>query len=178
MSSAKAIKVGVVGGAGFTGGELIRLLLFHPDVNISFIQSSSNANKALYEVHKDLLGDTEIKFSSSLDTDIDVLFLCKGHGEAEKFLQENKIPSSVKIIDLSRDFRWKKNSVSDEFLYGLPELQRDKIKSAKYIANPGCFATATQLSFTSACCKWFVEGRYSCIRYDRFNRCRAIVNGN
>lgn len=136
------IKIGIAGGAGYTGGELLRILLNHPSAEIVFVHSKSNAGNLLSDVHTDLLGDTELKFSSSLSNDIDVLFLCMGHGESVKFLTENKIDSKIKIIDLSQDFRLG----SKDFVYGLPELNRAKIKSAKNIANPGCFATAIQLA--------------------------------
>lgn len=136
------IRIGIAGGAGYTGGELIRILLNHPNAEIVFVHSKSNAGNLLSDVHADLLGDTELKFSSSLSNNIDVLFLCLGHGESEKFLAENKIDSKIKIIDLSQDFRLN----SKDFVYGLPELQREKIRSAKKIANPGCFATAIQLA--------------------------------
>jgi N-acetyl-gamma-glutamyl-phosphate reductase len=147
----KKIRAGIIGGAGYTGGELIRLLLNHPSVNISFIHSRSNAGKNLSAVHQDLVGDTDLVFTSDLDglTDgnTDVIFLCVGHGEAMKFLVENKVHSATRIIDLSQDFRLKKGSVFNErnFVYGLPELNRDQIASANNIANPGCFATALQL---------------------------------
>ena len=136
------IKIGIAGAAGYTGGELIRILLNHPNAEIIFAHSKSNAGNLLSDVHTDLLGDTEMKFSSSLSDKIDVLFLCMGHGESVKFLSENKINSKIKIIDLSQDFRIN----SKDFVYGLPELNREKIKSASKIANPGCFATAIQLA--------------------------------
>ena len=141
------IKTGIIGGAGYTGGELLRILLNHPFAEITFVNSKSNAGKYLFDVHTDLIGDTTIKFSSEIKDDIDVLFLCEGHGAARKFLQENKVNDSIKIIDLSHDFRLQKQSVIDnrEFIYGLPELNRDKIIGATNIANPGCFATAIQL---------------------------------
>lgn len=149
------INVGIIGGAGYTGGELIRLLINHPQVNISYIHSRSNAGKYVYEVHKDLIGDTDLKFTNSLSLgldgaqDIDCLFLCLGHGESTKFLQENKVADSIKIIDLANDFRLQKDRVQQainrEFVYGLPEINRDAIRSAKNIANPGCFATTIQL---------------------------------
>jgi N-acetyl-gamma-glutamyl-phosphate reductase len=141
------IKIGIVGGAGYTGGELIRLLIHHPCVSIDFIHSRSNAGKSVASVHADLVGETDLQFTSELSNDIDVLFLCVGHGEAKKFLDENHIASSVKIIDLSQDFRLSQNSKfkSQSFVYGLPELNKEQIKSANYIANPGCFATAIQL---------------------------------
>jgi N-acetyl-gamma-glutamyl-phosphate reductase len=142
---ATKIKVGIVGGAGYTGGELIRILLNHPAAEISFVHSKSNAGNFLYKVHKDLQGDTDIKFSSSLSQKIDVLFLCVGHGDAVKFLSENKIDAKIKIIDLSQDFRLGESVNKRKFVYGLPELNKAQIKKAKNIANPGCFATAIQL---------------------------------
>lgn len=142
---ASKIKVGIVGGAGYTGGELIRILLNHPAVEISFINSKSNADHFVYEVHKDLQGDTDMKFSVGLSQKIDVLFLCVGHGDAVKFLSENKIDSTIKIIDLSQDFRLGESVNKRKFVYGLPELNKTAIKKAKNIANPGCFATAIQL---------------------------------
>jgi N-acetyl-gamma-glutamyl-phosphate reductase len=142
-----SIKIGIIGGAGYTGGELIRLLIHHPYAAVSFIHSRSNAGKPVHSVHQDLLGDTDLLFTDKLSDDIDVLFLCLGHGESKKFLAENTISENVRIIDLANDFRLKQNSKigNRHFVYGLPELNRDKIKSAKNIANPGCFATAIQL---------------------------------
>ena len=141
------IKVGIIGGAGYTGGELIRLLIHHPGVSVSFIHSRSNAGKPVYSVHQDLLGDTELKFSGELNDDIDVLFLCLGHGESKKFLGENKIADQVKVIDLANDFRLSPSSKHEarNFIYGLPELNREQIKTANNVANPGCFATTIQL---------------------------------
>jgi N-acetyl-gamma-glutamyl-phosphate reductase len=141
------VKVGIIGGAGYTGGELIRLLIHHPDVAVSFIHSRSNAGKPISSVHPDLVGDTDLKFTGELSDDIDVLFLCLGHGESKKFLTENKINDKIKVIDLANDFRLTKNSQLEtrSFIYGLPELNRDKIKSANNVANPGCFATTIQL---------------------------------
>ena len=143
----KKIKVGIVGGAGYTGGELIRLLIHHPYVTVSFIHSRSNAGNLVSSVHQDLIGDTDLKFAAELSQDIDVLFLCVGHGEAKKFLEANKISDAIRIIDLSQDFRLAKNSrfQNKEFVYGLPELNKERIKSASNIANPGCFATCIQL---------------------------------
>jgi len=142
-----AVKVGIIGGAGYTGGELIRLLIHHPGVFVSFIHSRSNAGKPVHSVHQDLLGDTEIKFSGELNDDVDVLFLCLGHGESKKFLTENKIDDKIKVIDLANDFRLSQSSNLEarNFVYGLPELNRDKIKKANNVANPGCFATTIQL---------------------------------
>lgn len=142
------IRVGIVGSAGYTGGELLRVLIYHPEVEIVFANSASNAGNKLYEVHNDLFGDTELTFSSDFHTDIDVLFLCVGHGDARKFLDANPVAASVKIIDLSQDYRLRANTMYQEqqFVYGLPELNREAIKSAQYIANPGCFATNIQLA--------------------------------
>lgn len=141
------IRVGIIGGAGYTGGELIRILLNHPDVTISFVHSSSNAGNTLYKVHADLLGETDLLFTDVLSNDIDVLFLCMGHGDSAAFLKENPIASTIKIIDLSQDFRLIDSSVLNDrsFVYGLPELNKDAIINAQNIANPGCFATAIQL---------------------------------
>ena len=141
------IKAGIVGGAGYTGGELIRLLIHHPDVAVSFIHSRSNADKAVASVHQDLLGETDLQFTGSLSDDIDVLFLCVGHGEARKFLSANPIAEKLKIIDLSQDFRLQQHSTLDkkQFVYGLPELNKEAIRNAGNIANPGCFATGIQL---------------------------------
>jgi N-acetyl-gamma-glutamyl-phosphate reductase len=144
----KQVRAGIIGGAGYTGGEMIRLLVNHPHVQIKFINSSSNAGNPVSKIHADLAGETDLVFTDQLDTDIDTLFLCVGHGDAKKFLAANAFPGTVKIIDLSQDFRLKdleSSGVSREFVYGLPELQKDAIKAAKNIANPGCFATAIQL---------------------------------
>ena len=142
------LEVGIIGGAGYTAGELIRLLLNHPKTNINFVYSTSNAGNKLYKVHQDLIGSTEINFSSKINADVDVLFLCLGHGNSTAFLKANSFSENTKIIDLSNDFRLTADKVLDgrEFIYGLPELQKEAIKSAKYIANPGCFATALQLA--------------------------------
>lgn len=143
----RKIKAGIIGGAGYTGGELIRLLLNHPGVETSFIHSRSNAGKPVHTVHQDLIGETDLLFTGNLSDDIDVLFLCLGHGESRKFLTENKIAGKIKVIDLANDFRLSaESSIGDrQFVYGLPELNREKIISAKNIANPGCFATAIQV---------------------------------
>ena len=141
------IKVGIIGGAGYTGGELIRLLLNHPYAEISFVQSKSNAGNLLSKVHEDLLGDTSLPFSADHHFEIDVLFFCAGHGEAKKFVQENEIPQHVKLIDIGNDFRLNADAVigNRNFVYGLPEINREKIIAADSIANPGCFATAIQV---------------------------------
>ncbi len=141
------INIGIIGGAGYTGGELIRLLLNHPNVEIKFVHSKSNAGNPLYKVHQDLIGETQLIFSDEINQQIDILFLCLGHGESTKFLESNIIDSRIKIIDLANDFRIKKNALFQgrEFIYGLPELNKQQIKEAQNIANPGCFATAIQL---------------------------------
>jgi N-acetyl-gamma-glutamyl-phosphate reductase len=143
----KQIKAGIVGGAGYTGGEMIRLLINHPDVAVSFIHSSSNAGNKVSKIHTDLTGETTLVFTDTIQQDIEVLFLCVGHGDAGKFLAENDINAGIKIIDLSQDFRLKKNAAiaGRHFIYGLPELNKEKIRTADNIANPGCFATAIQL---------------------------------
>ncbi|MDR6569719.1 MULTISPECIES: N-acetyl-gamma-glutamyl-phosphate reductase [Chitinophaga] len=145
MANDKKIRAGIVGGAGYTGGEMIRLLLNHPDVTISFVHSRSNAGNPLYAVHADLLGETEQLFTGDLSNDIDVMFLCLGHGESKKFLEANEVAAHVKVIDLSQDFRLGETVKDRAFVYGLPEMQRDLIKTAQNIANPGCFATGIQL---------------------------------
>jgi N-acetyl-gamma-glutamyl-phosphate reductase len=143
MSEVK-IKAGIIGGAGYTGGETIRLLLNHPMVEISFIHSRSNAGKKIHSVHQDLIGESDVQFTDKLET-ADVLFLCLGHGESKKFMEEQSIAATTKIIDLSQDFRLNGNFGDRSFVYGLPELNKEFIKQAKSIANPGCFATAIQL---------------------------------
>lgn len=140
-----AIKVGIIGGAGYTGGELIRLLIHHPGVSVSFIHSRSNAGQAVSSVHQDLIGETDLEFTDEVDNDIDVAFLCLGHGESHRFISVHNFKKSVKVIDLSQDFRLGETIHERVFLYGLPELNKEKIKSAHNIANPGCFATAVQL---------------------------------
>jgi N-acetyl-gamma-glutamyl-phosphate reductase len=141
-----AITAGIIGGAGYTGGELIRLLIHHPEVHVAFVHSRSNAGKPVSSVHQDLIGDTDLTFSGELQ-DTDVLFLCLGHGESKKFLAENTIASSTRIIDLANDFRLAATSSigNRQFVYGLPELNREAIRTAQNIANPGCFATAIQV---------------------------------
>lgn|SRR6478735_2057514 len=147
----KKINVGIIGGAGYTGGELIRLLINHPDTDIRFIHSKSNAGNPVSKVHQDLIGETGLKFTGDISTlgagGVDVLFLCLGHGDSKKFLSENKIDDSIKVIDLANDFRLTQSSQfgARNFIYGLPELNKAQIQSAQNIANPGCFATAIQL---------------------------------
>lgn len=139
------IQVGIIGGAGYTGGELIRILLQHPHASIVFVHSQSNAGKYLYDVHEGIWNDTDLKFTCTVDfSKIDVLFLCSAHGDSAIFLQKNQVPQNVKIIDLSTDFRHKREG--NNFIYGLPELNKSKIEKADKVANPGCFATAIQLA--------------------------------
>lgn len=139
------IKAGVIGGAGYTAGELLRILVNHPNVEVVFVNSSSNAGNLISDVHSGLIGETHLKFTSELPFDkVDVLFLCSAHGDSKKFIEGNEIPESLKIIDLSTDYR--KKSSEHDFVYGLPELNREEIKKATRIANPGCFATCIQLA--------------------------------
>ena len=157
------VNIGIVGGAGYTGGELLRVLLRHPNAHISFVHSTSSAGELVSKVHADLVGDTELKFTNTLDQDIDVLFLCVGHGDASKFLTANEIKASIKIIDLSQDFRLAGSAVigNRNFVYGLPELQKEAIKSATNIANPGCFATAIQLGLLPLAAKGLLKEVYT-----------------
>lgn len=137
------VKIGILGAAGYTGGELIRLLLNHPEAEIVFANSESNAGNKVYDVHEGLLGDTELEFTSDMPFDkVDVVFFCFGHGKSEAFLKEHTIPANVKIIDLAQDFRIKGNH---DYVYGLPETHRDAIAACQHLANPGCFATCIQL---------------------------------
>ncbi len=141
------IRIGIIGGAGYTGGELLRILVNHPAVEIAFVNSKSNAGNRVSDVHTDLLGDTDLRFTADISDDIAALFLCVGHGDARKFLEATVIPDTVRIIDLSQDFRLASGATigSKSFVYGLPELQRDNIRNAANVANPGCFATCIQL---------------------------------
>jgi len=157
-STSNKVKAGIVGAAGYTGGEMLRILVNHPHVEIVFAHSNSNAGNYIYEVHTDLFGDTDLKFASELSNDIDVLFLCVGHGDAKKFLEANPISSHVKIIDLSQDFRLKSEVAGRSFVYGLPELNRDEIKKAQNVANPGCFATCLQLGLLPLAAKGLLNG--------------------
>ena len=136
------ISVGILGAAGYTGGELIRLLLNHPEVEIVFANSESNAGNKVYDVHEGLLGDTELEFTSEMPFDkVDVVYFCFGHGKSEAFLKEHTIPQNVKIIDLAQDFRIKGDH---DYVYGLPEIHREEIAKCQHLANPGCFATCIQ----------------------------------
>lgn len=139
------IKVGIIGGAGYTAGELIRLLINHPEAEITFVNSQSNAGHKITDVHGGLLGDTDLEFTDQLPLDtIDVLFFCMGHGDTRRFMESHTLPEGLKVIDLSMDYRLKDES--HDFVYGLPELNRRATCSAQHVANPGCFATAIQLA--------------------------------
>lgn len=142
------INISIVGGAGYTAGELLRILIHHPKVNVSSVYSTSNAGNPVTKVHDDLLGETDIVFSDKIDENSDVVFLCLGHGKSADFLKNNKYAPKTKIIDLSNDFRLNEDHIFEDrtFTYGLPEVNREDIKSAQNIANPGCFATAIQLA--------------------------------
>ena len=143
----KKVKIAIAGAAGYTGGELIRILQFHPHAELVSLISKSNPGKRVSSIHLDLNDDPGIEFVASLNKEVDVLFLCMGHGESKNFLENNQIDDKIKIIDLSNDFRLKVNSTfgSRHFIYGLPELNKEEIQQAKDIANPGCFATAIEL---------------------------------
>lgn len=167
------IKAGIIGGAGYTGGEMLRILVNHPQVEIAFVNSSSNAGNLVSDVHTDLFGDTDLRFTDRTDFttmfkevspaggDLDgaVLFLCVGHGDAKKFLEANAIDEQIKIIDLSQDFRLTRNSqlATRNFIYGLPELNKEKIAAAQNIANPGCFATCIQLGLLPLASKGLLQ---------------------
>ena len=142
------IKVGILGAAGYTGGELIRLLINHPEVEIVFANSESNAGNAVADVHEGLLGDTDLKFTDEMPFDkVDVVFFCFGHGKSEQFLKEHTIPENVKIIDLAQDFRI---AGDHDYVYGLPEMNKAQIAKAQHLANPGCFATCIQMGLLPA----------------------------
>uniref|UniRef100_UPI003217485F N-acetyl-gamma-glutamyl-phosphate reductase n=1 Tax=uncultured Draconibacterium sp. TaxID=1573823 RepID=UPI003217485F len=139
------IKVGIIGGAGYTAGELLRILLNHPNVEIGFVQSTSNAGNPISDVHIDLLGESELHFTDQMPFDeVDAIFLCMGHGKSIEFMETHTFPKYLKIIDLSHDFRLKREG--NDFVYGLPELNREEIEASERIANPGCFATGIQLA--------------------------------
>lgn len=142
------IKVGIIGGSGYTAGELLRLLMHHPNTELNFVFSTTNAGKPLHVAHADLIGDSDLLFTDKVNPDVDVLFLCLGHGRSRAFLEANTFSDTTKVIDLGNDFRLTadKKFKGRDFVYGLPELQLEAIKKAKNIANPGCFATAIQLA--------------------------------
>lgn len=169
------VRVGIIGGAGYTGGEAIRILLNHPDVELAFVHSNSNGGNRLSDVHIDLLGETDMRFTDQLRTDVDALMLCVGHGDARKFLEATPIPDSVRIIDLSQDFRLQATASigNRQFVYGLPELNREKIRAARNIANPGCFATCLPTGHTAVGCGRAADGRRAGNGRHRFDRRRA-----
>ena len=142
------IKAGIIGGTGYVAGELIRLLVNHPNVEIDFIYSHSQPGQAVASVHEDLFAYDELNFTDQINLDVEVLFLCLGHGNSKKFLENNSFSANTKVIDLSNDFRLKADAqfLDNQYVYGLPELNKSKIEKAGYIANPGCFATAIQLA--------------------------------
>jgi len=148
MSTTKKLSIGIIGGSGYTGGELIRILVNHPKVSIDFVYSTTRANTHISDTHQDLLGSTDLLFTDSINPDVNVLFLCLGHGNSGTFLSENQFNDNTKIIDLSNDFRLKadRHFIGKSFVYGLPETNKKAIQSAQAIANPGCFATAIQLA--------------------------------
>jgi len=144
----ESVRVGILGAAGYTGGELIRLLLNHPEAEIVFANSESNAGNLVSDVHEGLIGETNLKFTNEMPFDqVDVVFFCFGHGKSEAFLKEHTIPENVKIIDLAQDFRIKGDH---DYVYGLPEINKEQIQKAQHLANPGCFATAIQLALLPA----------------------------
>lgn len=142
------LSIGIIGGAGYTAGELLRLLIRHSKVRIDFVYSTSNAGNKVSYIHQDLVGETDLKFSGDINENVDVLFLCLGHGNSKLFLDNNNFSMKTKIIDLSNDFRLTNSATlgDQHFVYGLPELNKEIIKKAHYVANPGCFATAIQLA--------------------------------
>ena len=142
------IKVGIIGGAGYTAGELIRLVINHPKIELDFVFSTSNAGNKIIDIHQDLIGEIDLNFTDKINKNIGVLFLCLGHGNSTAFLQKNKFSKNTKIIDLSNDFRLENDKTfeGNNFVYGLPELNKKAIKTTSYLANPGCFATAIQLA--------------------------------
>ena len=155
------IKAGIIGGAGYAGGETLRLLINHPAVTVTFVHSRSHAGKPVHTVHADLIGETDLKFSDSFSSDVDVLFLCMGHGESKKFLGENTVAGSVKIIDLGNDFRLGDSVAGRTFIYGLPEVNRESIHLAQNVANPGCFATAIELGLLPLASKGLLKEVYT-----------------
>ena len=137
------VKVGIIGGAGYTAGELLRLLINHPQVEIAFVHSSSNAGNHVCDVHGGLWGETDLRFSAEYDLKaVDVLFMCSAHGQSRKFWEENEMPEGLKVVDLAQDFR----DESEGYVYGRPEINRERTRTATRVANPGCFATAIQLA--------------------------------
>lgn len=154
------IRVGIIGGAGYTAGELIRLLLWHPEVEICFVNSSSNAGNKITDVHGGLLGETNLRFTDELPLDtIDLLFFCTAHGDTRKFMESHQLPDELKVIDLSMDYRLKSNE--HDFIYGLPELNRRNTCKSRYVANPGCFATCIELGLLPLAKHHLLKGEIS-----------------
>ena len=154
------IRVGIIGGAGYTAGELIRLLLWHPEVEICFVNSSSNAGNKITDVHGGLLGETNLRFTDELPLDtIDLLFFCTAHGDTRKFMESHQLPDELKVIDLSMDYRLKSNE--NDFIYGLPELNRRNTCKSRYVANPGCFATCIELGLLPLAKHHLLKGEIS-----------------
>lgn len=152
------IKVGIIGGAGYTAGELLRILLNHPSVEVKFVHSTSSAGSKLYEVHEGLFGETDMEFSAEYDLSaIDVVFMCSGHGKSTEFWASNTCPDTLKVIDLAQDYR----DESCGYVYGLPEINRERIKGCKLLANPGCFATAIQLGLIPLAAKGLINSEVS-----------------
>lgn len=151
------VRVGILGAAGYTGGELIRLLLNHPEAEIVFANSESNAGNPVADVHEGLYGDTELCFTSEMAFDsVDVVFFCFGHGKSEAFLKEHSIPENVKVVDLAQDFRLE--APDHDYVYGLPEINKERIAKAQHVANPGCFATCIQLGLLPAASMGLIKG--------------------
>lgn len=156
-NTVKMVRVGILGAAGYTGGELIRLLLNHPEAEIVFANSESNAGNPVADVHEGLYGDTELCFTSEMPFDsVDVVFFCFGHGKSEAFLKEHSIPENVKIVDLAQDFRLE--APDHDYVYGLPEINKERIAKAQHVANPGCFATCIQLGLLPAASMGLIKG--------------------
>ena len=154
------IKVGIIGGAGYTAGELLRLLLQHPEVEIKFVHSTSNAGNYITDVHAGLLGETDLVFTSEMPfEEIDLLFFCTAHGDTRKFLESHALPDELKVIDLSMDYRIKSNE--HDFIYGLPELNRRHTCKSRYVANPGCFATCIELALLPLAKEHLLKGDVS-----------------
>lgn len=156
-NTVKMVRVGILGAAGYTGGDLIRLLLNHPEAEIVFANSESNAGNPVADVHEGLYGDTELCFTSEMPFDsVDVVFFCFGHGKSEAFLKEHSIPENVKIVDLAQDFRLE--APDHDYVYGLPEINKERIAKAQHVANPGCFATCIQLGLLPAASMGLIKG--------------------
>ena len=170
------VKVGILGAAGYTGGELIRLLLNHPEAEIVFANSGSNAGNKITDVHGGLLGETDLEFTDAMPFDeVDVVFFCFGHGKSEAFLKEHTVPAHVKIIDLAQDFRLANDE--HDYVYGLPELNALQLQGAQHIANPGCFATCIQLALLPLAAAGLLDGDVMVkVRRTKYNGTYRNVN--